>query len=89
MDTKAITIRAYVGTIDDIDALAKAMDRSRNYVVNQAMISYVAKSISGARPSAEPPTSMHPHPLIGVLPHPGLDDGLNGGGGQPDRRQTD
>ena len=49
MDTKAITIRAEVGTIDDIDALAKAMDRSRNYVVNQAMISYVAKSMTGAR----------------------------------------
>lgn len=46
MNTKAITIRSEVGTIDDIDALAKAMDRSRNYVVNQAMISFVANSIS-------------------------------------------
>lgn len=48
MNTKAITIRSEVGTIDDIDALAKAMDRSRNYVVNQAMISFVANSISRA-----------------------------------------
>jgi len=51
MSTKAITIRTETATIADIDSLAKAMDRSRNYVVNQAMISYVARSISGQAPS--------------------------------------
>lgn len=54
MNTKAITIRTETSTIDDIDALAKAMDRSRNYIVNQAMISYVARSISAAAATPAP-----------------------------------
>lgn len=61
MDTKAITIRTETSTIDDIDALAKAMDRSRNYIVNQAMMSYVARSISAAPAKTAPaPTPAAP-----------------------------
>ena len=48
MGTKAITIRTEDETIAEIDGLARAMDRSRNYVVNQAMLAYVASA--GAAP---------------------------------------
>ena len=56
MTSKAITIRAETDTIARIDELAKAMDRSRNYVVNQAMMSFVVKSVStaDARPVQAP-----------------------------------
>lgn len=36
-----ITIRATRQTVEDIDALAAAMDRSRNYIVNQALRQYL------------------------------------------------
>lgn len=39
--TEPITIRATKETVDGIDALATAMDRSRNYVVNQALRQYL------------------------------------------------
>lgn len=35
--TEPITIRAAKDVVSDIDALASAMDRSRNYIVNQAL----------------------------------------------------
>lgn len=40
--TAPITIRAAKETVDEIDALASAMDRSRNYVVNEAIRQYLA-----------------------------------------------
>ena len=40
-DTAPITIRTAKETINEIDALASAMDRSRNYVVNQALQQYL------------------------------------------------
>ena len=39
--TAPITVRAAQETIDEIDALAVAMDRSRNYIVNQALRQYL------------------------------------------------
>src|SRR3546814_5243336 len=39
--TAPITIRAAKETVSEIDALAAAMDRSRNYVVNQAIRQYL------------------------------------------------
>jgi len=39
--TAPITIRTAKGTVEEIDALAAAMDRSRNYVVNQALQQYI------------------------------------------------
>lgn len=36
-----ITIRAAKETVVEIDALAAAMDRSRNYIVNQALRHYL------------------------------------------------
>lgn len=55
MNTKAITIRTEDETIDQIDSLAKAMDRSRNYVVNQAMLAYVANANAKPEPALDPP----------------------------------
>jgi predicted transcriptional regulator len=39
--TAPVTIRAAKETVDKIDALAAAMDRSRNYVINQAIRQYL------------------------------------------------
>ncbi len=39
--TEPITVRAAKETIVEIDALAAAMDRSRNYIVNQALQQYL------------------------------------------------
>lgn len=39
--TTPITIRAARETVNEIDALAAAMDRSRNYVINQAIRQYL------------------------------------------------
>lgn len=39
--TEPITIRAEKKTVNEIDALAAAMDRSRNYVVNLALKQYI------------------------------------------------
>ena len=36
-----ITIRAAKETVNEIDALAAAMDRSRNYIINQAIEQYL------------------------------------------------
>jgi hypothetical protein len=35
--TEPITVRTSSDVVNEIDALASAMDRSRNYVVNQAL----------------------------------------------------
>jgi predicted transcriptional regulator len=40
--TEPITVRAARDTVSRIDALAAAMDRSRNYIVNQAIRQYLA-----------------------------------------------
>ena len=40
--TEPITIRASKDVVGQIDALAAGMDRSRNYVVNQAIQQYLA-----------------------------------------------
>jgi predicted transcriptional regulator len=40
--TEPITIRASKDVVSQIDALAAGMDRSRNYVVNQAIRQYLA-----------------------------------------------
>jgi predicted transcriptional regulator len=40
--TEPITIRASKDVVSQIDALAAGMDRSRNYVVNQAIQQYLA-----------------------------------------------
>ncbi len=40
--TEPITIRASKDVINQIDTLAAGMDRSRNYVVNQAIQQYLA-----------------------------------------------
>lgn len=40
-DTAPITVRTDKRTVSAIDALAGAMDRSRNYVVNQAIQQYL------------------------------------------------
>jgi predicted transcriptional regulator len=40
--TEPITVRAGKEIVSAIDALAAATDRSRNYVVNQALEQYVA-----------------------------------------------
>ena len=40
--TTAFTIRTEAATIDRLDRLAKALDRSRNYVANQALEAYLA-----------------------------------------------
>lgn len=39
--TEPITVRATKKIVSEIDALAAAMDRSRNYVVNQALQHYI------------------------------------------------
>ena len=39
--TEPITIRAAKEVVSEIDALAAEMDRSRNYVVNQAIRQYL------------------------------------------------
>jgi len=39
--TEPITIRTSKETVDEIDALAAAMDRSRNYIINQALRQYL------------------------------------------------
>jgi len=39
--TEPITIRAAKDVVSGIDALAAAMDRSRNYIVNQALRQYL------------------------------------------------
>ena len=39
--TEPITVRAAKDVVSEIDALAAAMDRSRNYVVNQALRQYL------------------------------------------------
>jgi predicted transcriptional regulator len=39
--TEPMTVRATKDIIDQIDALAATMDRSRNYVVNQALQQYL------------------------------------------------
>jgi predicted transcriptional regulator len=39
--TEPITVRAAKATIAEIDALAATMDRSRNYVINQALRQYI------------------------------------------------
>ena len=41
MTTEAITIRADRQTVERLDKLAKALDRSRNYVVKQALEAYL------------------------------------------------
>lgn len=40
--TEPMTIRASKDVVSQIDALAAGMDRSRNYVVNQAIRQYLA-----------------------------------------------
>jgi predicted transcriptional regulator len=39
--TEPVTIRTTKETVEEIDALAAAMDRSRNYVINQALRQYL------------------------------------------------
>ena len=39
--TEPITVRAAKDVVSEIDAIAAATDRSRNYVVNQALRQYV------------------------------------------------
>jgi predicted transcriptional regulator len=39
--TEPITVRAAREVVTEIDALASAMERSRNYVVNQALQQYL------------------------------------------------
>lgn len=39
--TEPITVRAAKEIVVEIDALAAAMDRSRNYIVNQALQQYL------------------------------------------------
>jgi predicted transcriptional regulator len=39
--TEPITVRATKEIVSEIDALAAAMDRSRNYVINQALRHYL------------------------------------------------
>lgn len=39
--TEPITVRAAKEIVNEIDALAAAMDRSRNYIVNQALRQYL------------------------------------------------
>ena len=39
--TEPITVRAAKETVVEIDALAAAMDRSRNYIINQALQQYL------------------------------------------------
>lgn len=41
MTTDAITIRTDRRTVERLDKLAKALDRSRNYVVKQALEAYL------------------------------------------------
>lgn len=40
--TSPMTVRTAQSTVDELDALAEAMHRSRNYVVNEAIEEYVA-----------------------------------------------
>lgn len=40
--TEPITVRAAKAVVTEIDALAAATDRSRNYIVNQALEQYLA-----------------------------------------------
>ena len=37
MGTEAFTIRSYSGKVKELDRLASQLDRSRNYLVNQAI----------------------------------------------------
>lgn len=39
--TEPMTVRTTKETVNEIDALATAMDRSRNYIVNQALRQYL------------------------------------------------
>ena len=39
--TEPMTIRTLKDTVGEIDALAASMDRSRNYIVNQAIRQYL------------------------------------------------
>ncbi len=39
--TEPMTVRALKDTVSEIDALAASMDRSRNYIVNQAIRQYL------------------------------------------------
>jgi predicted transcriptional regulator len=41
MTTEAITIRTDRRTVERLDRLAKALDRSRNYIVRQALEAYL------------------------------------------------
>lgn len=41
-DTTPMTVRTAQSKVDELDALAEAMHRSRNYVVNEAIAEYVA-----------------------------------------------
>ncbi len=43
--TEPITIRAAKDVIGAIDAIAAALDRSRNYVVNQALRQYLERHV--------------------------------------------
>lgn len=40
--TTPMTVRTAHRTVDELDALAEAMHRSRNYVVNEALEEYIA-----------------------------------------------
>lgn len=58
--SEPITVRADKKTVGEIDALAAALDRSRNYVVNQALQQYlevntwqVARIKDGIKAAAE------------------------------------
>ena len=42
--TEPITVRATKETVSGIDALATALDRSRNYLINQALQQYVERN---------------------------------------------
>lgn len=43
--TEPVTIRTTKETVEEIDALAAAMDRSRNYVINQALRHYLEANV--------------------------------------------
>lgn len=43
MPARNFSIRTDVGKLDQIDAIAKAQDRSRNFVVNEAIDRYLAE----------------------------------------------
>jgi predicted transcriptional regulator len=41
MATEAFTVRAESDIVDQLDSMAGALDRSRNYLVNQALREYL------------------------------------------------